>query len=97
MFEQDYLHLRLISSQILIMLEQCRFLQVYYGLSNITNPVLIIAGDQDSVLPVQYDIKAASMIPNASLIQWPDAGHSSVEQHCLSSAAIINSWLDDNE
>ena len=72
-------------------------MQVYYGLPNVTNPVLIIAGDQDQILPVQYDIKAASIIPGASLIQWPDAGHDSVSQHCLTNAAIINSWLDDNE
>ena len=70
---------------------------MYYGLPNITNPVFIIAGDQDAILSVQYDIKAASIIPSASLLQWPDAGHQSVEQHCLTSAAIIDAWVNDDE
>jgi pimeloyl-ACP methyl ester carboxylesterase len=72
-------------------------LQVYYGLPNITNPVMIIAGVQDAILSIEYDIKAASIIPSASLIQWPDAGHQSIQQHCLTNAAIINSWVDDDE
>ncbi len=71
-------------------------LQVYYALPNITNPVFIIAGDQDMVLPVGYDIEAASIIPDCSLVQWPDAGHASMEQHCLSNAALLTSWVDDN-
>lgn len=70
-------------------------LQVYYALQNITNPVFIIAGQQDMVLPVAYDIEAASIIPDCSLIQWPDAGHASMEQHCLSNAAFVTSWVDD--
>ncbi len=48
------------------------------------------------VLSVEYDIEAASIIPDASLIQWPDAGLASMEQHCLTNAAIISAWLDDN-
>lgn len=71
-------------------------LQVYNGLKNVTNPVFIVAGDLDMILPVQYDIEAASIIPGCSLIQWPDAGHTSLEQHCLSSGSIVTAWLDDN-
>ena len=71
-------------------------LQVYNGLKNVTTPVFIIAGDLDMILPVQYDIEAASIIPGCSLIQWPDAGHASLAQHCLSSGAIVSAWLDDD-
>ena len=71
-------------------------LQVYYGLPNITNPVKIIAGDQDSILPIGYDIEAAQIIPDASLIVYPDAGHASLTQHCLFSVPIVINWLDDH-
>ena len=55
-----------------------------------------MAGGQDMVLSVEYDIDAVPIIPGASLIQWPDAGHASLAQHCLSGTAMITAWLDDD-
>ena len=66
------------------------------NLPNITNPVLIIAGIRDAVDPFENDVSILSSIPGASLLQYADAGHASMLQHALSSAAIITAFLDDD-
>ncbi len=67
--------------------------EVTMGMQNITNPVLIIAGQQDSLLPISYDIEILDAIPGASLVEFADAGHSAILQNALASAAEINAFL----
>ena len=68
---------------------------LYSLLKNTTNPVLIIAGSLDTVDPFPNDLAMLNDIPDASLVRFADAGHASMLQHSLTSAAIISAFLDD--
>lgn len=66
-------------------------------LANITTPTLIIAGQQEQVLPFAGDVALLNgLLPHASLISFPDSGHATILQHSLTCAAIISAWLDQD-
>ena len=65
-------------------------------LANITAPTLILAGQQDEVLPFSGDAAILEGLPFASLISFPDSGHATPLQHSLTCAAIISAWLDQD-
>lgn len=44
-------------------------------LQNFNMPVLIIAGDDDRIVPTEQSIRLASEIPNAQLVVIPQSGH----------------------
>ena len=67
---------------------------VYYGLKNITAPVLILAGSQDMVLSVQDDYILANEIPDASFFQFADAGHAAILQHAVTASQVVTAFLD---
>lgn len=50
-------------------------------LKNITQPVLIVQGENDLPVPVINAIHMSNSIPNANLIVYPDAGHAAVFQN----------------
>ena len=68
---------------------------IYNALSNITNPVLVIAGTLDVVVSVQDDIVLVDKIPGASFLQFADAGHAAILQHAVEAGQVINAFLDE--
>lgn len=63
------------------------------GLTSITNPVLLMTGDKDIVVPGQNSIIMAGRIPGAWLAQFPGAGHGLPAQEPGRVAAVINNFL----
>ncbi|MFO1251190.1 MAG: alpha/beta hydrolase [Inhella sp.] len=50
-------------------------------LSRIRQPVLIVNGDQDRMVPTPNSHELARRLPNSTLLIYPDAGHGGVFQH----------------
>ncbi|MBH9578790.1 alpha/beta fold hydrolase [Inhella proteolytica] len=50
-------------------------------LSRIRQPVLIVNGDQDRMVPSSNSHELARRLPNSTLLIYPDAGHGGVFQH----------------
>ena len=67
---------------------------VYNGLSNITNPALVIVGTLDQVTSVQDDLILVNKIPGASLLQFADAGHAAILQHAVTAGQVVSAFLD---
>lgn len=63
-------------------------------------PVLILHGDQDPVVPIDYSRRAVKTYENASLREFPGAGHGYDEpdstEACNASIAFIRSVLNGN-
>lgn len=49
-------------------------------LSRITQPVLLVNGESDKMVPTQNTIDMSRRIPNSELVIYPDAGHGGVFQ-----------------
>jgi len=49
-------------------------------LSMVTQPVLIVNGDDDRMVPTINSRNLARRLPNSTLIIYPDAGHGGVFQ-----------------
>ncbi|MEV5850572.1 alpha/beta hydrolase [Streptomyces sp. NPDC051985] len=50
-------------------------------LSRITHPVLVVGGENDSVLPVGNSVDLDRRLPDSELELYPDAGHGGIFQH----------------
>lgn len=63
------------------------------GLPSIKNPVLLITGDEDEVVPGRNSVIMAGKIPNAWLAQFPDAGHGVLFQEPERAEVVIDAFL----
>ncbi|MEP2988438.1 MAG: alpha/beta hydrolase [Parasphingorhabdus sp.] len=59
-------------------------------------PVLLLWGDQDSVVPVSHGKAFDSAIPDSRLIVYPDAGHLPMEETPEQVARDIGIWVKAN-
>ena len=50
-------------------------------LKSVTQPVLIVQGQEDALVPVVNAISMSKSLPNAKLIVYPDAGHAAFFQY----------------
>lgn len=62
-------------------------------LSELNIPVLVIAGDDDRIVPTQDSIRAASEIPGAELVVIPNCGHAPQEECPNEFLAAVNDFL----
>ena len=62
-------------------------------LTKISNPVLIITGTNDVVVPTQNSLIIAGKIPASWLVQIKDAGHAVMGQYTAEIAKILNTFL----
>ncbi len=62
--------------------------------ARITVPTLVIAGEQDKLIPVDQSRSIAAAIPGARLITYPEGGHLPMEQLPDRSASDVRSFLD---
>nr|WSY54168.1 alpha/beta hydrolase [Streptomyces sp. NBC_00886] len=51
------------------------------GLANVDKPVLVVNGDDDTMLPTISSFHLAQMLPDAELSIYPDSGHGGIFQH----------------
>lgn len=62
-------------------------------LGEIRQPVLVVAGDADRVVPVADSRATADELPHASLVLLPDCGHVPQEECPAQVAAVVADWL----
>jgi pimeloyl-ACP methyl ester carboxylesterase len=51
------------------------------GLAKVDQPVLVVNGDDDTMLPTISSFHLARLLPNAELSIYPDSGHGGIFQH----------------
>jgi len=51
------------------------------GLATVAQPVLVVNGDEDIMLPTINSFELARLLPNAQLSIYPDSGHGGIFQH----------------
>ncbi|MGJ6969564.1 alpha/beta fold hydrolase [Streptosporangium sp. G11] len=51
------------------------------GLANVSQPVLVVNGDNDIMIPTISSFTLAQALPNAQLSIYPDSGHGALFQH----------------
>jgi pimeloyl-ACP methyl ester carboxylesterase len=51
------------------------------GLTTVDKPVLVVNGDDDTMLPTISSFHLAQLLPNAELSIYPDSGHGGIFQH----------------
>ena len=51
------------------------------GLTNVDKPVLVVNGDDDTMLPTSSSLHLARLLPDAQLSIYPDSGHGGIFQH----------------
>jgi pimeloyl-ACP methyl ester carboxylesterase len=51
------------------------------GLANVERPVLVVNGDDDTMLPTISSFNLARLLPGAELSIYPDSGHGGIFQH----------------
>jgi pimeloyl-ACP methyl ester carboxylesterase len=51
------------------------------GLTNVDKPVLVVNGDDDTMLPTVSSFHLAQLLPDAQLSIYPDSGHGGIFQH----------------
>jgi pimeloyl-ACP methyl ester carboxylesterase len=64
--------------------------------ARISAPTLIADGTSDQLDPVANDRTLARIIPGATLVLYPDAGHAFLFQDWTRFAALVNSFLAGN-
>ena len=62
-------------------------------LEEIEQPVLVLTGDADQVVPVSDTVATADALRNATLVRLPGCGHLPQEECPTQAAKAINDWL----
>ncbi|WP_066039520.1 alpha/beta fold hydrolase [Herbiconiux solani] len=63
-------------------------------LLGITQPTLILQGDNDLMIPTPGSHILAGLIPDARIHIFPDAAHASIFQYPTEAAALVNDFVD---
>lgn len=62
-------------------------------LHSITQPTMILWGEQDQWIPVRDAERFAALLPHDTLIVLPNVGHVPMEEEPIATANIIRDWL----
>ncbi len=62
-------------------------------LGEIEQPVLVLTGEADQIVPLSDTIATADALPNATLVRLPDCGHLPQEECPTQVAEAIRDWL----
>jgi pimeloyl-ACP methyl ester carboxylesterase len=73
--------------------ERCR----YASLKTIRQPVLVVNGNEDVMVPTINSYILEQNIPNATLIIYPDSGHGAIFQHAGLFVSHARMFLDSPE
>ena len=64
------------------------------GLGAVTQPTLVVNGDEDAMLPTINSFELARLLPDAELSIYPDAGHGGIFQHHTLFVRQASEFLD---
>lgn len=64
-------------------------------LAEITQPTLVLQGDNDIMIPTKASYILAGLIPNARVRIFPDASHGSIFQYADETAHDVLAFLAD--
>ncbi|KAJ9662885.1 hypothetical protein H2198_001113 [Neophaeococcomyces mojaviensis] len=70
------------------------FLKSYTGRTELTMPVLVANGDNDTLIPTSRSWELLTKVKDAQLIIYPNAGHGFIWQYAQWFAQDINRFLD---
>lgn len=65
-------------------------------LLGITQPTLVLQGDDDLMIPTPGSHILAGLIPDARIHIFPDAAHASIFQYPAEAAALVNNFVSTN-
>jgi pimeloyl-ACP methyl ester carboxylesterase len=65
-------------------------------LLGITQPTLVLQGDDDLMIPTPGSHILAGLIPDAHIHIFPDAAHASIFQYPAEAAALVNNFVSTN-
>jgi len=68
----------------------------YDRLQEITQPVLLITGTEDAIIPLKNSFIIAQKIPGAWLMQFKDAGHGLMYQYPKSFSNVLLTFLEED-
>jgi len=68
--------------------------ELYADLRKLTQPTLVVNGNDDIMVPTINSYHMAQAIPNAELIVYPDSGHGSQFQYPERFLAHAQAFLD---
>jgi pimeloyl-ACP methyl ester carboxylesterase len=51
------------------------------ALTNVDKPVLVVNGDDDTMLPTIHSFHLAQLLPDVELTIYPNSGHGGIFQH----------------
>jgi pimeloyl-ACP methyl ester carboxylesterase len=74
-------------------LAACDAFDIMAELGHITQPTLIVTGEQDRLTPPKYATYLRDHLPHASLVLIPDAGHNLPVEAPDALTATITTWL----
>ena len=63
-------------------------------LKSITQPVLVVQGSNDVIIPTRHSFTLQQNLPNAQLIVYPDSNHGSIYQYPEAFVANATTFLD---
>ena len=63
-------------------------------LKSIKQPVLVVQGSNDVIIPTRHSITLQQHLPNAQLIVYPDSNHGSIYQYPKTFVANATTFLD---
>ena len=62
-------------------------------LTKLTQPTLVVQGDNDIMVPTKASYTLAGLIPNAELVIYPDASHGAIFQFADEAASKVTEFL----
>src|SRR5689334_3013919 len=74
-------------------LSACDAFDVMGELGRVTQPALIVVGDQDRMTPPKYAAYLRDHLPNAMMVTVPDAGHFVAVEAPDAVASALRTWL----
>jgi len=66
-------------------------------LKKITQPALVINGNNDIMIPTVNSFTLSAHLPNAQLIIYPDSGHGALFQHAGAFTSHVSEFLDRSD
>jgi pimeloyl-ACP methyl ester carboxylesterase len=66
------------------------------SLKRVRQPVLVVNGNHDIMIPPVNSYSLAQQLPNAELVLYPDAGHGSIFQYAERFASDVAKFVSDS-
>lgn len=71
----------------------CGLVGIYGRFEELTLPILLIAGEDDNIVPVEDSTQVANGLPNAELVVIPNCGHTPQLECDVAFNQAVEDWL----